>query len=469
MRATLDGPDAPRFEIYIDGRPLDALHKALIGEVRRHVSLDGASSVTIAASGLDQNLDYRFINERVLFPGVEFELWAGYGGRLVPKGRYKVKHHDTRYEESGVPVEIEAFDRLTDFLRDDQARLIEGYQTHTDVIVQILERDYPKVGYVVQQSTQKAGDRVKKVGETDLSLLKNMAVADGFAYPRIWSQEQYEYIRDRVRARLGQDRLAALVALEGLTKIRGNNLVYLPLNSLYSFSDPITFWYNPKGHTDVSVRVFFSDADMPTAVEAYGTTTINGERKLVKVVVGYSEAGPRVQTITDDWNDQWAKDQRIREQIASGAALKLYTLGEGKRTYETGGTYKYKNVQGKTVTGKSEVSVNEVLNGDGETIRSEMDVVEFAKRWFLQRAQSFLIGEASLKNVAGSEDLDINQVHELQGAAEVHNGPFVTTTLTEQWTGDGHQVSFSFQKLIRERDLAVRGESPDFKSQEWQS
>jgi len=459
-------PEVCQWRLVVEGVPLRDDYVALIKGLTCYKTIDGASQLSIDANALDpETMEYRIINEAILWPGRKVELFLGYGASATfPMGRFKIKTHLPKYRPDGVTVQIEAFDALADMM-DEQARLIQGAQSHADVIVDVMERFYPSMGYIVAQGTKKAGDRFKEAGVTDLAWLKNMAIADGFAYPQVWTREQYEIARELLRERLGDDGLDALGEVE--TKVRDDMLVYLPNASVYAFSDVLRLWYDPKGVSDLTTfDPTFSVQDVPTAVEAYGTVIEGGEPKIKKVVIEFEQGGPRISDVTDEWETDWTRDQKIREQIKSGTAVKLYTLGDSTTSYETGQTAQVKNAAGKTATIRSKRLDREVLNGDGVLIPTTDDLLTFAKRWMLQRASAFLVGEATMSNRIGSERLAPNQIHEIAGCADPHAGLWALKTVTHQVSGGGHDVTVTTQKLVTEADVYGGQDGPKTKVEE---
>ena len=467
-RATDISPEAPTWELVVDGKRLPYGIKRQIETVTTHATLEGATQLSLIGDALDgTDMTLSLLDDRVLFPGSKVELWAGYGSSLFPKGRFKVLSQEPEYTADGVPFTIEAFDGLKRFLGDKEGRLIQGVTSHSDAVALMMERDYPDMGYLIEPGPEKKGDRFKKAGVTDLNLLKRFAIADGFAYPRVWTRDQYEFLRNEVKSGLGGNDLALFIALDGAAKVRDDMLIYVPLSTLYNFIKPVDLWWSPTRASDwTALRIFFSAADLPTAVEVYGTANVGGEKKLVRAVVEYGSEGVKIAEVEEDWEDDWAKQQKLRKELSSGGKLKLYTLSDGIRAYETGGTFSYRNDKGVQVKGKSKRAGREILNGNGVLIDSEQDVLEFAKRWFLARASAYLVGSGTLMNTPGLERLDVSQVHNIRGVATPHQGAFVFTEVTHTWTAEDHSVNVGLQKLVTEQDLSVNGAAPTATSEE---
>jgi hypothetical protein len=462
----MDDLRQPVWRMYVNGALLRDDYRHLITNVELVMPLDGATQLIITMAGLTpDDMGFKPMTERLLFPGSVIEFFAGYGEPDHPLGRFDVRSHSVEYGADGVVLTIEAFDRLASFQEHRQARIIQGAETHTDAVVAMLEEDYGDFGYVVDLGQAKAGDRIKRTGTTDLQWLKYCAMADGFAYPRVWTKEQYERIQALALDRLGGDPIAIL-AQGALTKVRQDNLVYLPLSTLYGTSEPLRLWYSSpdRGSDWRDLRVSFSTQDIPSAIEAYGITEIGGERKVVKVTAEYTQAGVRIAEKTDSWEDSFAKQEKIRGDVASGSALKLYTLGEGRRTYETGAVGTQRTKSGKLIKWQSERESREILAGT--VVRTTEDVIEYVKRWFAQRASAYLVADGTLFQTPGLERVAPSQVHELAGVAPTHGGLYVTLSVKHNWSADDHTATVSLQKLVTEADMAVDRVGPETTSEE---
>lgn len=469
MRDPLATQESPVFKLLVDGVELKNDYTRLIDSITVHATFDGATQLAIGFNGLDpETMTYAVVDQRLMLPGREVQMWFGYGAASYPVGRFKIAEMVPDFGAGTVTYELNALDRLADLLREKQSRLIQGVLTHTDAIAQVLEADYPWLGYLMVQGTSKAGDRFKELGTTDLGWMKLCAVADGFGYPRIMTREQYALLQKKVTDRMDDNPVAVLSAL-ALSKVRDHMLVYAPAGDLYSLGDRYTFHYDPRGQSDLArFKPTLSTQDMPVAVEVYGWTNFLGARRLVKAVVEYGETGPVLADITDEWEqDAWARQQKIRSQIKSGAHLKLYTLGNQERENLTGGTTTVTGKGGRPMTVETKKSEREVLNGDGVLIPTDEDVVTFAKRWFLKRASAYLQAEFSTVNLPGSETVWPNQVHGFEGMPEMYAGKYVVKTTTHRWDRDrGHTVEGTVQKLVEEKDLGTSGGSPQSNVQE---
>lgn len=459
MRNQGETAETPVYRLSIDGVVLGDDLLSAMGPFTLHRTFDGASQLTLSFDCLDPDtMDYRIIDSRLFIPGAEVSLWTGYGtGGLWHQGYFRVKTRIPDYSPDGVTMDVEAFDALDEFVEDQNGRLIQGSLTHAEAIKEVLDRDYPQMGYVILPSKSKKGDRFKEVLASDLLWLKQCAIADGYAYPQIWSDEQLAIIEDVSRERLGSEPFAGCHR-----KQRRNNLVYLPLSTVYSLLEPVTLWYSPKGESDweAGPKIVETTAGMPTALEVYGYSTRLGERKLVRAVVEYRGGFPRLAEITDDWeSDRWAQEQKIRAEIKSGAALKFYALGDEKVDIETGTKTSVRNEKGVQVTVDAHRAAREVLS-PGMLVRTEEDVVAFAERWFRQRAAGYLSGEGSISNVPGAEQFAPNQIHRIDGVAAPHRGPYVFKTTTHTYDTDRHDVRLTFQKLVEEKDLTEGGGAP---------
>lgn len=459
MRNQGETAEAPVYRLSVDGTVLGDDLLSALGPFTLHRTFDGASQLTLGFDCIDPDtMDYRIVNERMFLPGSEVSLWTGYGtGGLWHQGYFKIKTRLPNYGPDGVTMDVEAFDALDEFVEDQNGRLIQGAKTHADAIKEVLDRDYPQMGYVILSSKSKAGDRIKEVLKSDLLWLKQCAIADGYAYPQIWSDEQLAIIEDVARERLGDEPFAGCHR-----KQRRNNLVYLPLSTVYSLLEPVTLWYSLKGESDweAGPRITESTAGMPTALEVYGYSSRLGERKLVRAVVEYRGGFPRLAEITDDWeSDRWAQEQQIRAEIKSGAALKFYALGDENVDIQTGTKSTVRNEKGVQVQVDSHRAAREVLS-PGMLVRTEEDVVDFAERWFRARAAGYLGGEGAISNVPGSEQFAPNQIHRIRGTAPQHEGLYVWKTTTHTWGEDRHDVRMTFQKLVEEKDLTEGGGAP---------
>jgi len=448
-------------ELRVDGRPLPQDYARSIGSVRLTTSVDAAGQLDVTMGINDLGKGFRVLEERILFPGTEIDVFAGYGKKLIPKGKYVVKDHDPNY--TGGSVTIKAFDRLADFLRGTDALLFEGYSRNSEVIEAMLEQNYPKWGWVLQPSPVKGGDRFKDipdhfkpVGDTDLAYLKAMAEGDGWAYPRVWTREQYRFVEEQLRE---ADSPIAQLLFSASTNLRDYNLVYLPLSDLFSFTPPLRLWHKTgtaRGGDFSNLAIRFSSQDMPTGLEVYGVASdADGTRRPVKVVIEFTQAGPKQPVVTETFDSKWTRQEKIRERVSSGTALAVYALGEGRRAVETGGEYEYMNKEGVKVKGKSQKSEAEVMYA--LTIQTEQDAVAYAKEWFRLRAAAYLTGSFGIANLPGTAELDAQQVHEIHGIAKPHVGSYIITDCVHEWSrSGGHQVSGNVQKLVEESDLPPR-------------
>jgi hypothetical protein len=444
--------DSSVCELWVDGRPLPQDYTKAVSGVGLRTSIDAAGQLDITVGINDAGKGFRILDERVLFPGVEVEVRAGYGKRLIPKGRYTIKDHRVSY--TGGSATIKAFDSLADLLKGTDALLFEGYSRNSDVIEAMLERNYPTWGWVLQPSPErKNADSFKAVGDTDLMFLKAMAEGDGWAYPRVWSREQYEFAAERLRQ---SGSPIAQLLFSASTNLRDKNLVYLPVSDLYAFSPSLKLWHKTgkdKGGDFSELNVNFSSQDMPTGIEVYGMQAdADGVQRAVKVVVEFSQEGPKVLGTTPNFDTKWTRQEKIRDKIGSGGTLAVYALGEGRRSVETGGKYTYTNEHGVEVTGKSEKSESEVLYA--MTIETEQDAEAYALEWFRLRSSAYLMGTFGMTNLPGTAELDAQQVHEIHGIAGPHVGPYIITDCVHNWSrGGGHAVSGNVQRLVDEGDL----------------
>jgi len=457
VRNQNEDAECPVYRLSVDGTLLGDDLLSALQPFSLHRTFDGASQLTLSFDCVDPDtMDYRIVNEAMFLPGAEVSLWAGYGGTLMHQGYFRIKSRLPKYRPDGVTMDVEAFDALDEFIADQNGRLVQGVSTHADAIKEVLDRDYPQMGYLLMPSKAKKGDRFKEVLTSDLLWLKHMAIADGYAYPQVWSDEQLMVIEADARERLGDEPFAGCHR-----KQRRNNLVYLPLSTAYGLIEPVTLWYSLKGESDweSGPDIVESTSGMPTALEVYGWSNRLGTRALVRAIVEYASGVPRLVEITDDWQgDKWAREQGIKAEIKSGAALKFYALGEGTQDVESGKN-KTRNQKGVLVAGEAHRAAREVLSA-GALVHTEEDVVDFAMRWFLQRAAGYLGGQGAISNVPGAELFGPNQIHRIRGVVPQHEGLYVWKTASHTWGEDRHEVQMSFQKLVEEKDLTTNGAAP---------
>lgn len=456
MRDRLTTQESPVYKLLVDGTELKRDYTRLITGIHVHGTFDGATDLTIGFNGIDpETMDYAVMDQRLMLPGREVQLWLGYGAASYQVGRFVIQTMTPHFGRDGARYELKAVDRLADLMRNKQAELVNGVLTNTEAIGRFIEERYPWLGYLLSPGTTKAGDRFKRMGDSDLLWLKYMALADGFAYPRIMTREQWALLQKKVSERVDGNPVAVLSAL-ALSKVRDHMLVYAPLSDLYSLSDRYTFHCGPRGECDLDTfDPTFSADGIPVAVEVYGWTRFLGARKLVKVIVEYGESGPTLVDITDEWEqDAWARQQKIRPEIKSGGHLKLYTLSEQERANVTGGQTTVTGLGGKPMKVAAERLDREIMNGDGDLIATDEDVVTFAKRWFLKRAASYLQASFGMSNLPGSESVWPNQVHGFVGMPAMYAGLYAIKTVDHHIDeSGGHTVRGTCQKLVEEKDL----------------
>ena len=462
---------SPEFELRIRSRlngsgkfrVLPDSYKNLISSVTLTETVDGASQLNISAQALDpmgigrDPMSYRFINEQIMFLGDEIELWAGYGKSLMPKGRFVVKTHDIVYGPDGVTIDIESFDKLTRFMDHTQARIYQGLKKHTDVLKDLMKKEYPSLGFIYDNSPKdRKGDRFKEIGTTDLWWIKQMALADGFSPPRMMTNDQWNWLYDHTPVGSSEQALVSSLSIEDFTE---DNLVYAPTTTLTQFIQPLILWYNPRDGKDSDWSTFnptFSTEGIPTAIEAYGTVhdpSSAFNNRVVKVVIELTPSGISDPVITDNFDDDWTKQSKIRKTTSDGNTIKMWSLGDGRVTYETGGKYTFTNKKGKSQTGKSEKEVREIINCEGVTVNTTQDVVEWAKNWLKVRSASYLIASGTLQNVPKIERIGPAQVHFVAGVAPLHEGAYVVLDATHRWDSSGHSVSVNMQKAIEKEDF----------------
>lgn len=448
-------PESAVCSLVVDGRPLPADYAKLVQSVRLTTTADGAGQLDINMAATDDlGRGFRVINERVLWPGREVDLWAGYGRHLTPRGRFRISKHRTRYGKLPT-VALVGYDRLSDFLANTDALLFEGLSRNSAVIEQLLRERYPSLGWCIVDSPEREGDRFKAVNDTDLAFLKSMAEGDGFAYPRIWTRDQWDVaVQNATRA--GKPVQSMLKGAH--LNIRDVNLIYMPLSEVVTLSPTLRLHnlLKSRGGDWSNLEVEFSTEGLPTAVEVYGVERDGGNERVVRVVVEMTETGARVASVDAGFDNRWTRQQKIREQVKAGTAVKLCALSDERRSIETGGTYTYHNKAGVAVKGKSEQSVREVLSS--YLVETQQDVVDFAVRWLQSRASAYLLAKGDLANIPGIEGVDVHQVHELDGVAEPHAGPYVVIDHVSDWSRqNGHTMGLTLQKLVEERDLAPTG------------
>ena len=471
--------EPPVCDLLVDGRPLPLDVRRLIQSIAITGPADGAKQLDVVLQACDNaQTGYRVIDERLLFPGKTIVVEAGYGKKRVPKGRFKVKTHRTKYGNPPTVV-VQAYDGLAALLEGTDALLFEGKTSNSEVVEALLREKYPTMGWYIADSPPREGDRFKAVNDTDLQFVKVMAEADGFAYPRVWSREQYEYA-------WGQNQQSGRRLPEGSANIRDEMLIYAPLSDVFALSPQLRLAYSlpNKGGDWASLDIDFSTDGIPTAVEVYGVTRALGGLQVAKIVVEITADGPEVKSVEPMTGDKWSTQEKIKDKVSSGTALCIYALSDAKRVVATGGTYQYhsgggevikgtqtyytkkgkektRTVKRRTATGEivtkaSEASVREVLAG--YTIETDQDALDFAKKWLQARAASYLVAKGTLKNIPGIEGMDTAQVHEIVGVAELHAGGYATLDVDHKWTREGgHDVSVAAQKLIEESGLPPAG------------
>ena len=467
----------PVLDLRVNGTPLGPGTMDRLAEVVLVQTCDGSDVLTINGDGWDPIAQaFRLVDDRVLFPGNEVEVWAGYlnaGGypQMVCKGLFRLEDRGVEYNREGVTVTLNGYDGLQRLMKHTQARVFKGRARCSDIVRYLagyygfaadwadqagqsefvagflasgsdrsdllnscfapatapLASPHGPVRKAIEDTPEirdKDGtpsERTKPRGETDLAWLKRMAMGYGYMFPKL----RYDPA--------GPGR-------------RGTEVLVFrrPVSGPDEFSQ--SFWWRKPGADQSDLDKFspkFSLQEAPAGIEILGW-----DRKVGKPIriITKVRSGQEPEVL---WDSDIRADEKIEGEIKNGARLRLSILGTGQQTVKlTRAT-----VDGQTWQPEknvAEVLTSEMLAGRPDLDRADLEMI--AKMWLRQRQAAWSTAEFEMQNLAGLHLMDSDQVHEFRGLAPMDEGHYIVLKVEHRWNPsiNTHAVSGELQKLVED-------------------
>jgi len=412
--------------------PVDVvLHELEVG-VSSEVGLASETTVQFLMwDGIE--VGYVVANENILWNGTRFEVWSGYGVPDRCHGLFTVQWRNPSYPQDSPPsLTIHADDGLTRLMHHMQGFVFEKQVSEIPALQDLAERAGLELDAdpVLSGPDVPRGDRAKKVGSSDIEYCKTVAQAYGLGMPRVEYRPQADGsgfgTEVLVLRKLTVASVMGSAAAPRFTAPHGKYLRYIGPDE--------------TGGELAHFETDFNTADIPIAVEVLGFD--RGTGKIMRATVKATPRGPEVESfVAVDKGELSQLPASQRKPVQEGDQFAIYLLGEGGETIETGLTYK---ARGKTIQAKR--YAHETLHA--ATATASAGVLAFAEQWMQARMDGFWSGFGAIENIQGAHELDIDQVHRVDGLLPSDNGYWILTRVDHSWSAQGHAVDFNCQKLI---------------------
>lgn len=343
-------------------------YRALVRQVQIEATIDGADELLIEALARDPTKGvYRIMGETVLAPGNTVVAFAGYGYNLLPLQRFTLLTEEGAYSEGGPPsVKIRGYSAEHRLGEYTAARSWAGPMADSEIVAEIADaHGLSYDGDTVEATDQRTRGRVKAKGTSDLTFLRQLAVANSFGPPIV----RYDLDADA-------------------------DVLYWRALRLDD-SEALTFTHNPHDSgsdaptgTLRSFRPTIDLAGLPTKIEISGWDVEKQEPVVVTLEI--TDGGQDVQVLTGK------AAQATGYKIRSGSEMRLVQYAAGQ-------------------------------DPDTEKRRAlvvpQVTTVDEAVAWGRERLKT--INSAAMTGRAvtlGDQTLWVPQVHRFEGLAQHHNG-----------------------------------------------
>lgn len=371
----------------------------------------------VVGEGTDEESELPdFTSHKVFLPGNEVNVYGGYGpySRAEFMGRVKLWKHMPRFPRDEQPVlEINGYDaskymmgersgiqvtggRTTTTSSGDNEGNVYVSMTHSEIVRNIAD----KYGFLADiDDTDRPLDTLQKRDMSDYALVKNLANANNREF---WVD--YDNVR-RAWVLHWRNPADDNRAKYTFRYNAGSESTLLEFEPEYTLDDglvelKVMFFNRATGQWDYLTE---SGADMEEEDPRFRRGASRGSRSTVsRRPDGTRRAG--------------GVGESIEEQITSASALRLAAAGH---------------------------SIDVVAD---RPFASAADAVEFARRWFAKRKNSFILGTGK---IVGCEKVRPRQVHNLQGLGPRLSGDWYFVLVRHEWVPDqGYSTVFKAHKVI---------------------
>ncbi len=444
-------------------------YRRLVDSVEVHQIWDGADELSITLRAWDErSADFVVVGQKILAPGRNIILRMGYGGRRYAVGKFTVVEHQPQLGPKPA-IRVVAYDGLAKL----QDRHWPGYYgtpaTYTDLVVKIaaqygfgLIADASRpIPHRVKRRRKRGKGRgitsgtvttvfAKKAGDSDLKMLKLVADAAGFLWPKVrWidaGSREYSMLQG---TELAQSKSTAsmwpVVRIDGGASSRGREvLVFERANRRrQSFGQTeLLFELRRIGGDDTGTLTQFNPRlvtqNVPQSVRVTGITP-DGKR-LMRVTAEFVDAEliregltGRV-AVTEQHERVLTKQDRKKFQRQEVALLEI--LGEKDRVVER-----------DFRTGKTVQTLGAQVLRQMPVVRDAADLRGIARGWLLARIGSMQTADSEARDTPGLETLYPNQFHSIGGVPEEYIGLWMVREVTHRLQRTNHVVSTQWQRI----------------------
>jgi len=182
---------APRFLLSVEGKGLGEDVTSFVSRVEYEEGENVASKISIDVN----NVDFRFLDERVFAEGNELDLWMGYAGKpLRFMNRGFIVAPEPSFPRGGIPnLRVVAVDASFDLMTVPGRDRGKSYSRQTDSdIASAVFRSAGVVPFVYR--TKRLQTRTRKKGTNRWEFLRRLAKLHDFVVQVYWDTEQRAWI-----------------------------------------------------------------------------------------------------------------------------------------------------------------------------------------------------------------------------------------------------------------------------------